>query len=410
MADPTNNSPPASAQAQSAFSVVNPAAGWLNSLAMRSIDRAVSKFQGKTTIQVPTDTVLKRMYFELFYISTVTYPSGSALTTWTVFGALVPNIQFNIGGNRVIKSVNPHIMRLHNILLNAESPRRAFGTSSGAPTSTRAPNEWMGGRVTYPATTYYLQFNEHFEMCFENPWGYAGSRYLTECDIRDVSSANLIFSWNPLAELEDPSTTATVAYSNTEVYVDTHIYENRARPRLQPGDPIFDYVETSNTPGYSGPGANQMLPDLQTGLFLMGIGLWVQNGDVSNTPAENLLTQIQLMVNSATAIQGPASQLQYQDDNLARYGGDSKMGEAQQIYAAASTQAGLQPLSGFSFMNLLRNGDWGTSLNTSKASGVSSLRLSFTTPAATGVDAADYTNPLQVTYHTHEIKVLTQTQ
>lgn len=401
----------ATPQPGGAPSVVNPTAGWLNSAAMRSIDTAIfSGTSGRQGIKLPTDTVIKRMYCELFLIATVTYPSGSPLTTWSVFGSMVPNVEFNIGGNRVIKSVNPNIMRMHNILLNADLPRRSWGDTAGAPTSSRAPLEWMAGQIAYPATTHYIQFNEHFEMNFENPWGYGGSRYLTETDIRNVSSANLIFNWQPVSSIQDPGSTGTVAYTNVSAQIVTRMYENRARPPLKAGDPIFDYVETSNSPGFTGPGNNQQLPDLQDGLYLMGVGLYVQNGDTHLTPSENLLKNISLKVNSASALQGPASQLGMQDDNLARYGGDSKMGNSQ-ISATAATvvQSGLQALSGFSFMNLLRNGDWGTALNTSKASGVSSLRLQFDTPATTGVDAGTYTNPLTVTYHTHEIKILTQT-
>ena len=381
----------------------NPAAGYLNAEARRTLAAPTYSATAPSTVDIPRDTVLKRILFKLSMTVTVTYAAGSpAFDQKGFFERICANVEVNINGNRIIKSVRPHIARLNNIILGTTSPRRAYGFSSGAPTITRGSYEWFAGTLAFPATTYYVQAQEAFELSFEHPWGYGGSRHMSELDIRDVASAVCKFYWQNSTNLLADGNGATVTYSNLSVTVAPQIIENRARPRPQNGQVLFDYVETSFSRTYTGQSRSNQI-DLQTGNFLLGIGILNINGDANYTLQENLLTNMALYINGATAIQGPISHQDLQDENLLRFGINDQLGLAANLATFAS-DSDKHPLRGFAHMNLVRNGNWNTAINTSRQAGVDSVKLQFDTPASSGVDAGTYTNPLQVIIHSHEIR------
>jgi hypothetical protein len=406
MANPAVNADQASGS--KAMGVFNPDAGFLNAEARRTLS-SPTYGTAPSTVQVQRDTVVKRMMIKLILSTSVTYAAGSPATSHQgVFDRVCPRVELNVNGNRIVKSVRPHIARLNTMLTNGCLPRRAYYFSAAAATVTRAQREWMAGVVAYPVTTQFMLFNEAFELNFENPWGYGGSRYMTELDIRDVASCDLWFYWANMTNLQEDGVGATVTYGSQSVTVVPQIIENRARPRPQAGQVLFDYVETSFARTYTGQANNQQI-DLQTGNYLMGLGIYVNNGDTNMTPASNLLQQVSLMINGSSAIQGPVAHADLLDSNQMRFGVDSPLGIADYASTIAST-ANVEPLQGFGHMNLIRNGDWNTAINTSRQAGVDAVKLQFNTPASSGTDAATYTNPLQVTVHTHEIRPFVYTR
>lgn len=396
-------------KAQPKGQIYNPDAGFLNAEARRTLDSPTFG-TAPSTVKIPTDTVLKRMVIKLSLNTTVTYAVGSpAFGHQGFMDRIIPRVEVNIGGNRVVKSIRPHLARLHSMLLSSAIPRRAYNFKSTAQTSTRASYEWLCGVLAYPATTYYCQLQEVIEIQFQNILGYGGSRVMTELDVRDVSSANLTFYFAPLTNLQEDGVGAAVTYATSPtVNIVPMIIENRARPRPEPGQVMYDYVETFFTDPVSGQQSGRKI-DLLSGNFLMGLGVYVNNGDTNLTPAENLLTKLALKINGATAIQGPVDHQDLQDDNLMRYGARDDLGFASYLSSIAST-ADVHPLLGFAFMNLLRNGDWNTAINLSQQSGVSSFKLEYNAPASSGTDAATYTNPLVVTVHTHELRPFVYTK
>lgn len=400
---------PAEASNAKSQGVFNPSAGFLNAEARRTLS-SPTYGTAPSTVPVQRDTVVKRMMLKLILSTDVTYAAGSPTTsTQGVFDRICPRVELNVNGNRIVKSVRPHIARLNSMLVNGCLPRRAFWTGAAAPTVTRPAQEWYAGTVPYPATTQFMLFNEAFELSFENPWGYGGSRYMTELDIRDVASCDLWFYWAAITNLQQDGVGATVAYANSSVQIIPQIIENRARPRPQAGQVLFDYVETSFSRSYSGQANNQQI-DLQTGNYLMGLGIFVNNGDTNLLPASNLLQQISLMINGSSAIQGPVSHADLLDSNQCRFGVPSPLAPRYNSTSTLVAAVNVEPLQGFGHMNLVRNGDWNTAINTSRQAGVDAVKLQFNTPAATGVDAADYTSPMQVTVHTHEIRPFVYTR
>lgn len=401
MAAPASQQP-AGGPSPDGSGVYNPQVGYLNAEARRTVGSPTFQV-APSTVQLPRDTVLKRMLIKAIISVDTTYAAGSPVTSELgIMGRICPNVELNINGNRIVKSVNPYLVRLQNILMNSGLPRRAYGISAAAPTTSRASREWMAGTVAYPATTEFLLINEAFELSFENPLGYGGSRQMSELDIRDVASADLRFTWAPISNILRDGNAASVTYGTPSVVVVPQIIENRARPRPQLGQIMYDYVETSFSRSYTGQSRNQQI-DLQTGNFLMGVGIFCRNGDSGRTPQENLLTNLALRINGSTAIQGTVSHQDLQDSNVSRFGAPDLLGFGE-LNSTIASVANVHPLRGFAFMNLIRNGDWNTAINTSRQAGVDSIKIELDTPAASGTDAATYTNPLEVTLHTHEIR------
>lgn len=381
----------------------NPSAGYLNAEARRSLGSPVYSATAPSSVDIPRDTVLKRMLLKLSMTVQVTFASGSPLFSqlgW--FEKICSNVEININGNRVIKSVRPSIGRLNNLILGSTAPRRAYGISASAPTTSRGSYEWLAGTLAYPATTQYLVAQEAFELSFENPWGYGGSRHMTELDVRNAASAVVKFYWQPITNLQAEGGAVSVTYGTPSITVTPQIIENRARPRPQKDQVMFDYVETSFSRSYSGQARSQQI-DLQTGNYLCGLGIMAVNGDANFTLQDNLLTNMALYINGATAIQGPVSHQDLQDETVSRFGMEDQLGFA--AYASSMVGAAdVHPMRGFAHMNLIRNGNWNSAINTSRQAGVDSVKLQFDTPATSGIDAGAYTNPLQVIIHSHEVR------
>lgn len=384
-------------------SVVNPEAGYLNAEARRTINPANFSANSVQSVELPRDTVLKRLAMRLTARFSVTYAAGSPVVAeFGFFEAMCPQAEVIVNGNRVIKSVRPHLMRLHGMLIGGEAPRRATTTSAAVATSTRASREFVAGTLAYPATTEFFLVNEQIPMSFELPWGYAGSRYDTELDIRDVSSAYLKFYFGSMDTIQQFGVGASVTYGAINASISTQIVENRARPRPVNGQVLYDYVESTTSSTFTSAGRSKQI-ELQTGNYLAALGIQVRNGDTNKLFAENLVTNLALKINGSTAIQGPVDHQQLQDDNKARFGINDDLGFSSYLATIASV-ASAHPMKGFAFMNLLRNGDWNTAINTSRGALVDRCTLEFDTPASSGDDAATYTNGLDVIVHTHEIR------
>ena len=139
--------------------VARPDVGFLNAEARRSLD-AASHGSSPSTIKMPRDTVVKRMYLKLYATFDVTYAAGSpTFSELGVFERICSNIEVNINGNRIVKSVRPHLARCHDALWSGSLPRRAYETAAAAFTKTRAGREWIAGSMAYPATTQFVLVN-----------------------------------------------------------------------------------------------------------------------------------------------------------------------------------------------------------------------------------------------------------
>jgi hypothetical protein len=397
---------------QGADYAVNPSAGYLNAEARRSLDTANFSANRVVSVQCPRDTVLKRMLLKLVSSFDNVYASGTPLfTEMGAFSSIVPQVELIVNGNRVIKSVNPYMLRMHGMIDGGGIPRRAYTHGAAAATTARASREWLASTLATPATTQYTLFEEVVPLSFELPWNYIGtSGYDTELDIRDVASCDLKFYFGAMANLLQFGNTAPITYGGVAnaTSVSTQIVENRARPRPKPGDVLFDYVESTITRNIAGQQTGYQI-ELQTGNYLAALGFLVRNGDANTSLHDSIISGLTMKINGSSAVQGPVKYQDLQDDNVNRYDVTDPLGFADMAATIASV-ASAHPMKGFAFMNLLRNGSWNTAINTSRASGIDTCKLEFNTAATTGNDAATYTNNLQFLAHTHEIRPFVYTR
>jgi hypothetical protein len=89
-------------------------------------------------------------------------------------------------------------------------------------------------------------------------------------------------------------------------------------------------------------------------------------------------------VNGSTSIQATKFR-ELMNDNKVRFG----MGDDQFV-------SGAHALQGFAYMNLMKNGDLLSGLDTRLVAGTSQVQLLVSTAASSGVDPATYTNPVEL--------------
>lgn len=333
-------------------------------------------------VDIPRDTCIKRVALNIVFATTVTYAAGSP--TISPFGAiarLCPTFYLVADGSRNIKVLDLYIQRCMNAIENGGFPRRAYKTGASLTATSSFPTtEWLSGTVAYPATTQDIIINESLIVNFENPMAYEQGRNISQLYTRNLATCNMTFGFGDVSNLQTTGVGATVTYSNTSLSVIPTIIENR-EGTLAEG--AFDFNETVIRKSYS---SQQTLAtiDLNTGNKLVGLGIMTQNGDSAYALADLVATDLQLTVNGVNSIQ------------LSRFRdimNDSKgrRGVSDDQYAS-----GLHGLTGFAFMNLLKNGNALSGLDASFAAGVSQVQLAVSTGASSGLDAVTYTNPVTV--------------
>ena len=338
--------------------------------------------------ELPRDTVLKRIAFHFTGQHDVTYAAGSPVFNQEGYWRLIPQLQIIIDGQRNVKSIDPYMQRCLNSLYFGNPPRRAYSNGSASAYTTLLPaTEWVSGTIAYPATTQFQLINEMIIVHFEMPWAYGLGRESTMLNIKDVSSAEIRYSFAAMDQIQrDETSPASVTYGNIDLNIVPTIVEARAVPRDQQ---FFDFKETVTRFNFTGEVRDSEI-QLPRGNALAGVAFKVRNGSANRNLIDRGLRDMQLQVNGQQVLARTTFH-ELQDDNQARYG----MNDVR----ASSRHA----MEGFAFLNLLINGRIDSALNTTLGAGVDQVRMLVTTAASSGTDAATYTNPLEVSVWSQEI-------
>ncbi len=339
-------------------------------------------------LDIPRDTVIKRIAMYLYGSVLTTYASGSP--TATVFGAaseLCPRIDVVIDGQRTVKSIQPHMQEMLNHLYSGNRPIRGHIVGTAITTQLAGTENPSGAAFLYPSTTDTLVVNEAFDIHFEMPWSYALGREATMLNTKNVSSAEMRFNFSAIENLQVPGGTAPVVYTAVDLNFAATLIEARDVPSDQQ---FFDFKETISRYNYSGETLESQL-DLPRGNALAGVGIQVRNGGAARGPVDRGLRDISLQVNGQQVLQKTTFR-ELQVDNKERYGCNDPVASS------------LHSLQGFAFMNLLKNGDIRSALNTSIGAGVDRVTLNVNTAPSSGSDSATYTtNPMEVSVWAMEI-------
>lgn len=329
----------------------------------------------QSNIDIPRDTCIKRMELNLVGNFTVTYAAGSpTLSPFGVFARMCPNFYIVADGSRNIKVLDLFMQRCLNALAYGGFPRRAYKTGASL-TSTFPTTEWAAGTIAYPATTQDICINETICVDFENPNSYKLGENVSQLYTKNLATCVMTLGWGDISNIQTTGVGATVSYSNVSVTVVPTIIENRDGTVA---DGAFDFNETVVRRTYS---SAQSLAQilLNTGNKLMGVALMAQNGDTNQSLSDIVLTDIQLLRNGVESIVNTRFR-DLMNDNKQRYG------VADDQYAS-----GLHGLTGFAYINLQKNGNAMSGLDTRLQAGTSQIELDVSTGSASGNDAVTYT-------------------
>lgn len=356
---------------------------------------AYSGRAGLTSLDLPKDTVIKRIELRLSGSFDVTYAAGAPISSPTGFlSRILPGgVSVVADGSRYIKSVDAYLQRMSALMHTAQLPERAFSNSVAAPTTNLGQTESQYDEpFTYPATTNFVVINESFTISFECEWAYAYGRQSTLFNTKGLSSAVLQFSFGPIESVQaDVAAPVTITYGNISLNIVATLVTSPDVPREQK---FMDFRESFKRESFSGETRARAV-ECPKGNFLAAIEFLVNNGDAGLTLSDVALREIELRMNGSRVIQSTSFLALQQGYRMSRGIGSPK--------STAGANGVTHIMQGYAPMVLLKNGDLRTMLDTRRGSGVDQLQLYLTTAAATGIDAATYTNPVVATLAFGEI-------
>lgn len=359
---------------------------------VRRLPQVTYSANSVVTADVPRDDVVKRIYLRLTGSQTVSYASGSpALGGFSFFQRLFNNIQVVQNGQDTIKSIDPHLMRMANLLAYGQTPERAYSTSASAMTTRLAQTESQFGGVAFPADTQRLLINESLVIPFEHVMCYEAGRGVSLWNTKGLSSAEIRFACNAVSQLQEDPQAATVTYADDLAFkIDVELVTVPWIPREKD---FLLYKQAARRVQFSAQVSDSLI-DLPRGNKISGIHVMVRNGDTNKRLSDVAVTALSLLINGQRIIQR-STFLTTQQQNRIVYGLQAAKG--------TSSQGITHNMQGYCYIGLLEGGDARTALDVSIAAGVDLVQLQISTAASSGVDSATYTNPVEVTLMTDEL-------
>jgi len=345
------------------------------------------------TADVPRDDVLKRIDLRLVGSQQVTYGSGSPVIGGLgVFPRLCSRIDVVQNGQDTIKSVDLHLLRMQNFVVNGEFPERAVTKQAGAFSATKlSQTEMEYGGTAYQATTGYMLFNESLSIFFEYPYAYEVGKNISLWNTKGISSAEIRFAFGAVESLQEDGVGASVAYvTDIPFAIDVEFVSAPSIPREQE---FMLYKQTVRRFQFSAE-VREYLIDLPRGNLITGIHVLVRNGDTNRRLSDVALTDLSLIVNGQRIIHRTTF-LTSQQSMRSRWGLRAPKGSA--------AQGVTHNLQGYTYLHLVRDGDVRSALDTSLKAGVDQVQLAVSTAAASGIDPATYTNPVEVSIMVDEL-------
>lgn len=344
------------------------------------------------TSDIPRDDVIKRIFLRLTGSQTPTYASGSpVLGGLSFFQRLMNNIQVVQNGQDTIKSLDPHLMRMANLLAFGQAPERAYSTKNGTFTTRLAQTESQYGGAAFPTSTQQFLINESLVIPFEQVMCYEAGRGVSLWNTKGLSSAEIRFACNAVTQLQEDPQAATVTYADDLPFkIDIELITVPWIPREKD---FLLYKQAARRVQYSAQVSDSLI-DLPRGNKISGIHMLVRNGDTNKRLSDIAVTAISLLINGQRIIQRTTF-ITCQQQNRIQYGVSSPKGSA--------SNGITHNMQGYAYLGLLEGGDSRTALDVSLAAGVDLVQLQISTASASGVDAADYTGPVEVTLMTDEL-------
>ena len=366
--------------------------GVITSQFRRRLAQASYRANSVVSVDIPRDDVFKRIFIRMTGSVSVTYGAGSPVIGGLgMLPRLVARIDIVQNGQDTIKSLDPYMVRMQNVLVSGSAPERAYTSQAGAFTTREALTESVFGGPAYQATTGYMLFNESIAIYFEHPFMYEMGKSVSLWNTKGLSSAELRFAFNAQSNLLEDGNSASVTYADDlATLFDIELISAPAIPRESD---FMLYKQTVRRVQFSAQ-SRDVLVDLPRGNLLSGIHLLARNGDTNKRLSDIAITDLALLINGQRLVQ-KTTFITLQRENRINHGISD--------YRGSASQGITHLLQGYAYMGLVRDGDVRTCLDTRVANNVDLVQLAVSTAASSGNDAATYTNPVELTIMTDEL-------
>lgn len=339
------------------------------------------------TRDLPRDTVLKGLQLRLSGAVTTTFASGTPVAdAQSTFSNLIPRVDVVVNGSRVVCSVYPWLMHLHQLLATGNmGERRASAAASAAtdnyPTVDQGFVYGTTGQVTTVAETVLIPF--------ENIFAKEDQKHLTWLNLKGAASAEIKLTTAAFSKLLGYGNTAPVVYSSSTLKVEIITIEaSDVSAEMQ----FSDWKRTTKQVSFSAETSDYAI-DINRGNKLQALSVFAQDGaagtatTASGKLASNLaLTKMQLVVNGQSIIKNTNFKA-LQAEMRARAG------------VNAPFASNVSRFDGFARMDMLRGGDLRTALDL-RPPLVDNCQLVVSTNTASNVS---YTGPVTLTIMSEEI-------
>lgn len=338
---------------------------------------------------LPRDTVLKHLQFRLSGAVTTTFGSGTPVAdAFSTFDNLIPRIDIIVDGNRTVKSVRPHLMRIQQLLTTGILAERAASAGAAAATDNYPTAD---GGFTYGTTTQVTTVRETILVSFENVYARTGKE-ATWLNLKGRSSAEAKLTTGAFTSLLGFGNTAPVAYSASTMAIDILTVEAQDVP----ANALFaDWKQTTKEITFSAE-TRDFAIDINRGNRIQAIMLLARTGAAGSATtatgklASNLvITDLSLVVNGQQIIKKTDFKALHAEMR-ARFG----------IQAPYASNVSL--VDGVAYLDLISDdvrGDLETALD-ARPPKVDNVQLIVSTNNSTNVS---YTNPCSLTLMTEEI-------
>lgn len=368
------------------------AGGIVTSQFRRKMPQVSYRSNSVVSVDVPRDDVFKRCFIKMNGSVQVTYAAGApVLGGMSLISRLVNRIDVVQNGQDTIKSMDPHMIRMQNLLVSGQSPDRSITKQAGAFSTRETTTELEFGGTAYQATTGYMLLSESICIYFEHPFCYEAGKSVSLWNTKGLSSAEIRFAFAAQTTLNEDGNTAVVTYvDDLATLFDVELISAPSVPREQD---FMLYKQSVRRVTFSAQGRD-VLVELPRGNLLTGIHLVARDGDTNRRLSDNVITDIALLINGQRLIQ-KTSFKNLQLENRMQYGVRDLKGTA--------AQGIIHAMQGYAYMGLIRDGDVRTALDSRVQNNVDLLQLSVSTAASTGVDPATYTNGVELSVMTDEL-------
>lgn len=336
---------------------------------------------------LPRDTVLKGLTIRLSGAVQTTFGSGTPVAdAQSIIDNIAPRIDIVVNGNRTVKSVRPHLLKMQQLFTTQILAERR--SSAAAAAATGVPTVDAG--FTYGTTTQFTSVAESLYLPFEMVYCDIGmGREATWLNLKGVSSAEIRITCAAFTKLLGFGNTAPVTYGSSTLVFDVQTIEAQDVPA---SIAFSDWKQTTKQQTFSAETTDFPI-DISRGNKLSGIMLFAQDGAAGSTTtatgklaSNNAFTKLSMKVNGQTDIK-TTTFLQLQAENRMRYG------------VSAPMASNVSILDGIAHMSFIARKDITTALPLMPPL-VDNAQLFVNSNASSAVS---YTNPVGLTVMTEEI-------